>query len=189
MKSYLALGGRAKRATAAVVAVACMASSSAAYAAEKFKCTSSEEVSAFHLRHLQSKLMVAALGCNQQAAYNTFVEHFRVPLVSAGGRLTDYFGRNGGQPALNRHITELANAAGLSRAEDPAGFCAQTWQLFWNLEQEPQALNTVAEANVLVAGTYPQSCTVSVTAQAAASSDNATAAFDVTKAAAGQSGY
>ena len=133
--------------------------------------------------------MVAALGCNQQAAYNTFVEHFRGSLVSAGGLLTDYFGRNGGQPALNRHITELANAAGLSRAEDPAGFCAQTWQLFWNLEQEPQTLTTTAETNVLVTVMHPQNCAVGITTQAAASPGNTTAAFDAAKAAVGKSGY
>jgi hypothetical protein len=186
IKSGSARNCRTKRAVAALVAVICVVSSGASSAADTLKCTSAEEVAAFRLRHLQSKLMVAALGCNQQAAYNTFVESFRTPLVSAGGLLTDYFVRHGGQPALNRHITELANAAGLSRAEDPNGFCTQTWQLFWNLEQDPQALAVIADANVMLTIPHPPHCAVSVVAQTEAAPENATAAFDAAKAAAEQ---
>ena len=177
---------RAMRVAAALVAVS-MAAPCVAQAAETLKCASVEEGDAFRLRHLQSRLMVAALGCNQQAAYNTFVDHFRPTLVSAGGKITDYFKRvGGGQSALNQHITELANAAGLSRAEDPATFCKQTWEMFWLLEQDPQTLTKIAEGNLLKTP-QPQSCSVSVAAGALTPAKNITAAFDATKAAAEKS--
>ncbi len=158
--------GRAKRVALAVVAALALAAPSVASAGDIMACASHDEAAAFRLRHLQSRLMVAALSCNQQAAYNTFVEHFRTDLVNAGGRITSYFQRSGGgQNALNKHITELANAAGLSRAEDPDGFCGRSWTVFWNLEQDPLILSTVADASVLVSMDQPQTCTVSVAAQ------------------------
>jgi hypothetical protein len=158
---------RAMRALTALVAMACMGAATASHAADvQMKCGSLEEAEAFRLRHLQSRLMVAALGCNQQAAYNAFVEHFRPTLAAAGGRIIAYFVRTGGgQAALNRHITELANSAGLSRAEDPDGYCKGAWELFWSLEQDPLALSKIADANTLQM-VSPQSCTVTVAAGA-----------------------
>ncbi len=177
-----------KRRTAAVLAASLMLlAPSVASAAQVMKCSSLEEAGAFRIRHLQSRLMVAALGCNQQAAYNTFVESFRPELVSAGTRLTDYFVRTGGgQNALNRHITELANAAGLSRAEDPNGYCKHAWELFWHLGQDPSTLLKIAEANVLLTE-QPQSCTVTVATGAGIPPQNVTATFDAAKAAADKS--
>jgi len=178
---------RAQRVLAAFVVAVCMTAVTAPQAAEVLKCASLEEAEAFRLRHLQSRLMVAALGCNQQAAYNTFVEHFRPTLAAAGGRITDYYVRiGGGQTALNKHITELANSAGLSRAENPEGYCKQAWELFWSLEQDPSALIRVADANTLVISS-PQSCSVTVAAgavKAGGSPADVTATFDAAKAAA-----
>jgi hypothetical protein len=176
---------RLKRVTVALAVVLSTVPMAAISAqAAELHCTSLEEAEAFRLRHLQSRLMVAALGCNQQAAYNTFVEHFKPTLAGAGFKITDYFKRiGGGQTALNRHITELANAAGLSRAEDPAGFCKQTWELFWSLEQDPRTLSKIAETNLL-ATPQPKSCSVTVAAGADTLPQNVTATFDATKAAA-----
>ena len=164
--------------TLALAAALVLTAASAAQAAEAWPCATSEEAAAIRLRHLQSRLMVAALGCNQQDAYNGFVEHFRSDLVVAGGRIADYFERRGGQFALNRHVTELANAAGLSRAEDPDGFCKTTWQLFWNLEQDPPALVRIAEVNVLPAVQQPMTCPVTTGNQTASAPGNAAAAFE-----------
>jgi hypothetical protein len=116
-----------------------------AFAKDAANCVSSEESAAFQMRDLQSRLMVAALSCNQLTAYNTFMERNRPSLSSAGQQLISYFKRTGGgEPALNRHLTELANIAGLARAEQPEGFCADTWAMFLLLEDEPAGLPTVA---------------------------------------------
>ncbi|MBX7201252.1 MAG: hypothetical protein K1X51_17935 [Rhodospirillaceae bacterium] len=118
---------------------------SAAFAKDAANCVSSDEAAALRLRDLQSRLMVAALSCNQQAAYNSFVEKFRPSLTSAGLQIVAYFKRTGGgEPALNRHLTQLANAAGLSRAEKPEQYCGDTWTMFLRLEEEPQGLPTMA---------------------------------------------
>jgi hypothetical protein len=116
-----------------------------AFAKDAANCVSSEESAAFQMRDMQSRLMVAALSCNQLTAYNTFMEHFRPTLASAGRQLIAYYQRTGGgEPALNRHLTEMANAAGLSRAEAPEQFCGETWAMFLLLEDEPTGLSTMA---------------------------------------------
>lgn len=122
-------------------------------------CVTAEEATAFSLRHLQSRLMVAGLACNQRDAYNNFVESFRPPLADAGADLISYFKRTGGgQTALNRHVTELANVAGLYRAEDPQAFCEETWSLFLLLEEEPAELETQAVAHMLRDAGAPALC-------------------------------
>lgn len=118
---------------------------SVAIAKDVANCVSTEEDAAFRLRDLQSRFMVAALSCNQQTAYNGFVEKFRPSLTSAGHQIVAYFKRTGGgEPALNRHLTQLANAAGLARAEEPEQYCGDTWAMFLLLEEEPQGLPTMA---------------------------------------------
>ncbi len=155
------LPGRARRAAAVFLAVCSLVP--AANAADVMRCGSPAETEAFRMRHLQSRLMVAALSCNQQAAYNTFVEHFRPTLAGAGNTITAYFSRvGGGQTALNKHITDLANAAGLSRAEDPDNYCNHAWDLFWHLEQEPDLLTRFATENTLLQVSQPQICSVTI---------------------------
>lgn len=108
-------------------------------------CVSSDEADAFRMRDLQSRLMVAALSCNQLTAYNTFIERFRPTLASAGKQIAAYHQRTGGgEAALNRHMTQLANAAALSRAEAPEQYCGDTWAIFLLLEDEPSGLATIA---------------------------------------------
>ncbi len=132
--------------TAASVALAMLvAAGTTAAAKDVAACVSSQEADAMRLRDLQSRLMVAALSCNQQAAYNGFVEKFRPSLTLAGQQIVSYFKRiGGGEPALNRHLTQLANAAGLARAEEPESYCGDTWAMFLLLEEEPQGLSTIA---------------------------------------------
>ncbi len=131
---------------AASVALAMVvAAGTPAAAKDAANCVSGEEAAAFRLRDLQSRFMVAALSCNQQTAYNGFVEKFRPSLTSAGQQMVSYFKRiGGGEPALNRHLTQLANSAGLSRAQEPEQYCGDTWTMFLRLEEEPQALPTMA---------------------------------------------
>lgn len=127
--------------------------------ADNLPCVSSVEAQAFALRHLQSRFMVAALACNQQDAYNKFVTRFRPDLKKAGAVFLNYFDRIGrGAPAVNEHVTNLANAAGLRRAEDPPSYCTETWTLFWTLEEMPRSLNGVAAANPIPSVERPPVC-------------------------------
>jgi hypothetical protein len=145
---------------AARVALAgCVAAAApVAYAKDVARCASVEEANAFQLRALQSQLMVAALSCNQQTAYNTFVEKFRPTLASAGRTMQGYYTRNGGEAAMNRFVTSLANAAGLSRAEKPEGFCADTWTMFLLLQDEPNELPTIAAKHDMAGIDRPKQC-------------------------------
>ncbi|MSO98332.1 MAG: hypothetical protein EXR11_08960 [Rhodospirillaceae bacterium] len=125
-------------------------------------CASAEENQAFQLRHLQSRLVVAALSCGQADAYNAFVTRHKPDLGRYGPRLIGYYNRTGsGQAALNRYVTGLANAAASIRAADPVGFCTQTWQVFWDLEQDPSQLLTLAAAHPISSISQPALCEVS----------------------------
>ncbi len=149
------------RAVVGVAAVCGVAAASvpARAAGDLGTCVTAEEATAFSLRHLQSRLMVAALACNQRDAYNNFVESFRTPLADGGEDLISYFKRTGGgQPALNRHVTELANVAGLHRAEAPQTFCQETWTMFLLLQEQPAELVTTAVAHMLEDAGYPKLC-------------------------------
>lgn len=123
------------------------------------RCALPTETAAFHLRQLQSRLMVAALACNQRPAYNAFVSRFRPSLAAAGGRIEGYFQRIGGGPAgLDDYLTALANTASLARAENPGEYCRRTWDLFWTLDHDPAALAGIAEANLLSVFIQPSGC-------------------------------
>ena len=150
--------GLARRTVRAAVICWTMAAASA-QAADLSVCITPREATAFSLRHLQSRLMVAGLACNQRDAYNKFVEVFRPHLADAGGDLIGYFKRSGGgQAALNRYVTELANVAGLRRAENPEGFCHGTWNTFLHLDDEPSALEAQAAAQVMEGIGAPALC-------------------------------
>jgi hypothetical protein len=128
-------------------------------AADRLPCAAEKEANAFNLRNLQSRFMVAALACNQREAYNKFVLRYRPRLASAGDQLLEYFIRIGrGRGSVNKHVTDLANAAGLERAESPRSYCAKTWNLFWALEQAPLELAKMAAANLIASVSRPVAC-------------------------------
>jgi hypothetical protein len=123
-------------------------------------CASADEAEAFRLRHLQSRLMVAGLSCGQKDAYNSFVIRHKPELGGFGPRLVAYYQRSGGQAALNRYVTDLANAAASIRSDDPAAFCNHTWAMFWELEQNPDRLRDLAAANPVPAVSQPALCSI-----------------------------
>lgn len=151
--------------TAAVVA----AMGAAAPALAVVPCANRTELEAIQIRHLQSRLMVAALSCNQQKAYNDFVTAFQNELTAHGTQLVAYFNRTKqGTAALNKAVTDLANAAAKLRAQNPEGFCGATWTQFWKLSEEPEGLMDAAMANVMYDVMPPLVCTAApATAQAA----------------------
>jgi hypothetical protein len=124
-------------------------------------CASADEVDAFRLRHLQSRLMVAGLSCGQREAYNAFMTRHKPDFGGFGPRLIAYYQRaGGGLSALNRYVTDLANAAASIRSDDPVAFCTHTWAVFWALEQDPTQLKDMAAANPVPAISQPALCTI-----------------------------
>jgi len=155
VNSKIRLPRLARTAAAVAMAAAIMSPLSAAAA---MKCLTPAEEAAFQLRHLQSRLMLAGLACNQRDAYNTFVVRFRDELGAGGSHLITYFQQSGGPAALNRHVTEIANGAGLTRAEDPQAFCDATWRTFWELEQAPHTLPVHAATSLVPTVALPAAC-------------------------------
>ncbi|MBB4264488.1 hypothetical protein [Roseospira visakhapatnamensis] len=76
-------------------------------------------------RALQTRLMVAALTCDQREAYGVFVTRFRTQLSVNADSLTTRFRGRGGQGQVDRLVTRLANGAAADSIRDRDGFCAR----------------------------------------------------------------
>ncbi len=114
--------------TAAAVAVLSLALPSLALA----QCATTAERTALAARVLQSELMVAALSCKQQPAYNAFVVKFKDELVASGHTLRAFFTRTHGRSGnreLNAFITQMANEASFRSLREGA-FCESAPQRF-----------------------------------------------------------
>lgn len=104
---------------------------SATGAAIAQSCVNAREQQAFHLRALQTHLMVGALSCGMHDRYNAFVTRWQTDLAGAHRHLTGYFNRTqGGQKALNEYITALANAQSQEGIRLGSAFCSRVGPLF-----------------------------------------------------------
>ncbi len=97
------------------------------------RCASPTDQSAFDVAALKSQLSVLAVTCNEEDAYNRFVERFRGELVAKDAAVNAWFRRQYGRSAQQHYdafITLLANAqsdVGLHQGSD---FCPRLNMLF-----------------------------------------------------------
>ena len=109
-----------------------VAVSTPALAAGGGACMQPAEKTAFELHSLQSALMVAALNCRQEDAYNSFVTRFRGDLGGAYRGVSGHFRRTGGGTRrLDQYITNLANAHSQDGIRQGSAFCGNVeplWQ-------------------------------------------------------------
>jgi hypothetical protein len=121
------------------------------------QCVQPAEKAALDIRALQSRLMVAAIACRQEDAYNAFVRHHQRDLGGAYNQAEGHFRRlhGGGQgrTRFNQYDTVLANAQ--SEEGIRAGgslFCRDT-QIFFReamaLEGRDQLARYGIERNIL----------------------------------------
>lgn len=129
------IGTQTKRAAAALALVACFAQP--ALAQSKASNCPSPVVEAMHVRLLQTELMVAALQCRNNPAYdfsskyNNFVMQFSSPLTQNANVLKDHFRKNYGanhMTQLDRYMTRIANDAGQRGMH--AGYCQNMAPMF-----------------------------------------------------------
>lgn len=96
---------------------------------------SGEEQTAFHVRKIQTELMVAALSCKHRFyrnQYDNFVLTYQSQLVNYGGVLRRYFARRygaGSTGRLDKYITAIANQASLRSMTVPE-FCSISAELY-----------------------------------------------------------
>lgn len=109
--------------TAVLAVCMCMAVSGTAQAAA---CAASADLTALHMRMLQTELMVAALTCNQRSEYNAFVTRFQPQLGAEGKHLQSYFKQQHGARAtreLNDFVTRIANESARRGMVKRGAFC------------------------------------------------------------------
>ncbi|MEP4379037.1 MAG: hypothetical protein ABJ215_00040 [Alphaproteobacteria bacterium] len=88
---------------------------------------------AVRARVVQSEMMVAALSCGLRNQYNAVVAEFETELVSHGRVLRSMFTRThgaGGQLALDRFVTKLANDASSRSNRARHAYCASAKRSF-----------------------------------------------------------
>ncbi|MCK5297157.1 MAG: hypothetical protein KAJ75_09735 [Alphaproteobacteria bacterium] len=101
-----------------------------------FNCARENELTALHLRSLQSQLMVAALSCGKRNQYNAFVIKHKNELASNGRVLIDYFKRTykyNSQSKLDDFVTILANEASSRSISNRDEFCSYSSHLLQSL--------------------------------------------------------
>jgi opacity protein-like surface antigen len=118
-------------------------------------CVQPAEKTAFEIRALQSQLMVAALSCQQDEQYNTFVRQYQSELGNAYRGINAHYRRTAGargQTSLDGYITQLANAHSQDGIRQGSNFCRNVLPLFTVALAAPksaEALATIAVQNNL----------------------------------------
>lgn len=101
--------------------------------AHAFEISDPVERLAVRARVVQSEMMVAALSCGLRSQYNAVVAEFQTELVSHGRVLRSMFTRThgaGGQKALDRFITQLANDASIRSNRARSAYCDSAKRTF-----------------------------------------------------------
>src|SRR5471032_3194358 len=114
----------------ACATIALLALSNSALAAG---CASPVDAAALKTAVLQQELMVAALQCHEEGAYNRFVMTYRPELQSSDATLKAFFVRRGGEhgeAGYDAFKTKAANLSALEQARDTPAFCGDAHALF-----------------------------------------------------------
>src|SRR5476649_1076637 len=114
----------------ACASIALLALSNPALAAG---CDSPVDAAALKTAVLQQELMVAALQCHEEGAYNRFVMSYRPELQDSDATLKSFFVRRGGEhgeAGYDTFKTKAANLSALEQARDTKNFCADAHTLF-----------------------------------------------------------
>ena len=121
---------------AAALIVAMGASS--AYAA----CSGQSDMTAYHMRQLQTDLMVASLNCSLHDRYNAFIERFDRELKRNGKHLKTNFQQRFGGDALallNAYVTTLANLSSIDSVNVGSRYCSKSKKSFDKILTVPRA--------------------------------------------------
>lgn len=96
---------------------------------------------AFHVRALQTELMIAALSCEARAHYNDFATKFQNVLIKQGRALKSRFhqthGKAKGEKKLNAYVTALANKTSSRQISEGDKYCARAMRTFAQLSAMP----------------------------------------------------
>jgi len=125
-------------------------------------CEVRPDKAAFHVRALQTELMVAALTCDARPQYNSFAKKFQNTLVDHGQALKQVFRVSHGataEKALNTYITTLANRASQRSITKRSSYCERTLRTFVALkDMKPRELATFSMKRPAGDVDVPSSC-------------------------------
>lgn len=100
-------------------------------------CANDIEMEAIQMRALQSVMMVAALSCQQNDAYNSFIKKYKSDYSKGARTIESYFKRSYGNSysgKLNNFITQIANNASKDSLKiNQIEYCNQTAEIFYVL--------------------------------------------------------
>jgi len=115
-----------RRLSAVSLVAALVLTNGAAGAASPY-CATPREAEALRVRSLQNKLMVAALMCDEQPRYDTFIGQYGPALTAHGRVMIDYFAKRHGAKRVKRvmddYVTAQANVHSLDSMANRDEFC------------------------------------------------------------------
>lgn len=100
-----------------------------ASAASAAPCLDWQQSRALATKVIQTRLMVAALSCDQRPSYNSFVTKFDGELVRHNGTLMAWYRQNygaGGERAYHSLMTRIANESSADHLRGAGYFCRQS---------------------------------------------------------------
>lgn len=136
-----------------ILALACLVGLAAPAVAQT--CLQPSERVALEVRSLQSRLMVGAIACQQQDAYNAFVRRHQADLGSAYRAAEGHFRRTTGaqgQRRWNQVDTDLAGAQSQEHTRLGSLYCRDTTAFFQqtaNLNGSADLARFAVERNIL----------------------------------------
>jgi len=136
------------------------------------RCASQAEQEMFELAALKSELLVLAIACQRNDAYNAFIQRYRPVLLELDKNLNSHFRRLHGarwQRVADDFTTEMANARATQASRMGGEHCPRNAALF----VEVMALSGAADLPAYAAGkallpAAMASCTAPVTQEARA---------------------
>lgn len=125
----------------AIVGIVCALTISGVATVNAADAKSSHGKEAFHVRALQTELMIAALSCEARASYNDFATKFQGVLIKHGRTLKSRFyqthGKAKGEKKLNAYVTALANKTSSRQISEGDKYCARAMTTFAQLSAMP----------------------------------------------------
>ncbi len=121
------------------------------------QCLNQAEQHAFHVRALQSQMMVAMLQCGQaqEDGYRTFITRYKPQIDTAFRDISAHYRRTGGarwQPQMDAYVTTLANVHSQDGIRQGSLFCRNVAPIFQQVLAQPtdmRALSVIAQQNGL----------------------------------------
>jgi len=113
------------------------------------RCASTTDQALFEQFALKSELLVIAISCKRNEAYNSFVQRYRAQLLDLDKHMNDYFKRTNGsrwQKVADDFTTDMANLRSTAASRMGGDHCPRNGMIFTEVMALPAPTDLAAFA-------------------------------------------